>query len=92
MKKQEEFGLILFKTNYAYNSTPKWILGQWNYISTAQREEEKLSVRAITISGYRFRALWLGEIKTKTKQIWPRGNGNKKKLIFFFFYFVVAIL
>ena len=45
------------------------------------------TVRAITISGYgyRFRALWLGEIKTKTKQIWPRGAGNKKKLIFFFF-------
>ena len=41
------------------------------------------TVRAITISGYRFRALWLGEIKTKTKQIWPRGAGNKKKLIFF---------
>ena len=43
------------------------------------------TVRAITISGYRFRALWLGEIKTKTKQIWPRGAGNKKKLISFFF-------
>ena len=46
MKKQEEFGLILFKTNHAYNSTPKWILAQWNYISTAQREEEKLLVIA----------------------------------------------
>ena len=50
------------------------------------------TVRAITICGYRFRALWLGEIKTKTKQIWPRGAGNKKTLIFFFFFFVAAML
>ena len=48
-----------------------------------------LTVRAITISGYRFRALRLGEIKTKTKQIWPRGTRSKKNLFFFFFFVFV---
>ena len=36
-----------------------------------------LTVRAITISGYQFRALWLVEVKIKTKQTQPRDIGNE---------------
>ena len=35
-----------------------------------------LPVRDISISGYRYRALWLVKIKTETKQIWPRATGD----------------
>ena len=36
-----------------------------------------LPVRDISISGYRYRALWLVKIKTETKQIWPRATGDE---------------
>ena len=36
-----------------------------------------LPVRDISISGYRYCALWLVKIKTETKQIWPRATGDE---------------
>ena len=36
-----------------------------------------LPVRDISISGYRYRALWLVKINTETKQIWPRATGDE---------------
>ena len=38
-----------------------------------------LPVRDISISGYRYRALWLVKIKTETKQIWPRATGDESR-------------
>ena len=52
-----------------YEVTSRW---QWLV-------NRRLAVRDISISGYRYRALWLVEIKTKTKQICPRATGDEQK-------------
>ena len=54
-----------------------------------------LTVRAITISGYRFRALRLGEIKTKTSKFGREELEARRTwffFFFFFFFFVAAML